>query len=211
MLRDHYGDSDLYEGDHFGYDSAALALYQESTEDRGLVELTASWLEQEVSAFDLCGNLNANDLCAKVSSISLNIEKIAEQLNPILEKFVNIETEKGYLDEICIPLGELNKVIEPLAELTGQSWTMLDIAEMFLGDKSGAPTVRTILKIYEDIKEFAKSFSDGEIVLAEECDALTGFTCCGGVAPVSLSFFLYASVLYTYTVGSHTTFTTFTK
>ena len=148
MLRDYYGDSQVQERQPavLGYDGKALALIDEPETDRGLVELEASWLELDASEFDLCGDLNADALCAKVSSINLDIEKIAEQVRPILEKFVNVDEESddfenGYLDKICIPLGELNKVIEALETLTGQSWTMLDVAEMFLGDKSGAPTV----------------------------------------------------------------------
>ena len=53
-----------------------------------------------------------------------------------------------------------------------------------IGPKSGAPTVRRIIKTYKDINRLVTSFvEEGGILLADECDVLASFNCTGGLFP----------------------------
>lgn len=67
------------------------------------------------------------------------------------------------------------------------SITVLDLAETFIGEKkSGSKTVRLIIQIYKDIREFAKLFQedDGEgLLLASTClfTPENGAECSGGL------------------------------
>ena len=51
-----------------------------------------------------------------------------------------------------------------------------------IGPKSGAPTVRRIIKIYRQINSLIGSFLEGGgLLIAEDCDVLNSFKCTGGV------------------------------
>lgn len=133
--------------------------------------------------FDCPVNVTAGELgCAELTDVTLDIEKIKKVVQPIVDRFVN--GKDGYLDEVVQPLLPLDDNIEPLAKLAGKDFTMLDVAEIYVGKaKSGVDTVRKIFAIYNDMVSFAEKLTDtGGIVLATSCDILAGFKCTGGLS-----------------------------
>jgi hypothetical protein len=65
--------------------------------------------------------------CAKLSNVYLNVAKIRELVQPILEKLVNDE-ESGAFDQIGVPLLQLEKRIPGISDVAGKTITILDIA-----------------------------------------------------------------------------------
>lgn len=94
-----------------------------------------------------------------------------------------VNGKDGSLDSIVRPFDKLRKPIPGISELAGRDITVIDIAEIFVGpEKSGADTLRTIFEIYDGIKKFAETVTEGTILLAEECDVKVGFKCTGGLS-----------------------------
>lgn len=121
--------------------------------------------------------------CIKVKEIILRMEKLRDAIYPILSEFVDPGEENGYLDKVMNPaVLFLDERIGGLSDIIGKKLTILDIAETWLGEKSGAPTVRKIIEIYNKIRVFMEQFErDGGIRIADECDVLNSFHCKGGV------------------------------
>jgi len=129
-------------------------------------------------------NTTTESACAKIKNLRLDIGAIADMIKPVLEKIV--DGKDGYLDKVVPPLKPLNEPIEPMEALTGQSWTILDVADIYVGKaKAGTDTVRKIIEIYDGIVSLYEKFAGGDdIILADECDILAGFACTGGLAEV---------------------------
>jgi hypothetical protein len=99
--------------------------------------------------------------CAKIKDLTLDMQKIVDALTPTLKKIVSVspDDEDGYLDKVVDPaLLVLDKRLPGISDIMEKKITVLDIAEAFLGAKSGAPTVRLIIKIYKSIKEFVTRY-----------------------------------------------------
>lgn len=170
----------LYDTNH-----SAVPLLRSTARSLGSLGGEAGDIINTEFQFDACPvDVTVDDnACAKVSNIRLDIESIRELLLPIIREFVN-DDEDGYLDQVVVPVLFLDATIEPLKSLTGQEWTILDIAEIYFGkEKSGADTVRKIIEIYRGIQTFVSGLENADgIVLAEECDILDGFKCIGGLS-----------------------------
>jgi hypothetical protein len=113
--------------------------------------------------FPLCEvNTTAGEVfCAKIYNLTLDMEAIVDALGPILKKIVSVndEDEAGYLDKVVDPaLLVLDERLPGISDILKKKITVLDIAELFLGAKSGAPTVRLLIKIYRSIKSFATRY-----------------------------------------------------
>jgi hypothetical protein len=133
-------------------------------------------------SFDKCPvNLTAGEtFCLKVDNIALNLGKLADLISPILENFVSAEGS-GYLDKVMDPVVLfLDEPTPGISSVMGKVITVLDIAEAYYGEKCGAPTVRALIRIYKALSLLAQSFRDnGDLLLADSCNALTG-RCTGG-------------------------------
>lgn len=132
-------------------------------------------------SFEPCP-VNASDAnaCAKITNVSLVIDKVEDLVKSILGKVAN--GKDGYLDDVVGPLQKLNTSLPGISDITQRDISVLDIAEIFIGEKSGADTVRKLLKIYEKIKNLFDIFGQGYLLLASECDLLNGFSCSGGLS-----------------------------
>lgn len=90
--------------------------------------------------FDKCPLAPGENICAKVNNTMLSMKKIAEVLEPILTKFVRKDDtqQKGILDAVVDPqLLVLDARLPGISDIMGKKVTVLDIAEVFLGEKSG--------------------------------------------------------------------------
>lgn len=175
--------------------------------------LLAHDIFDDTYVFDPCPvDLEAGvTFCGKVTDIMLDMEELRNLVIPIVKKFIRVDKaeKKGFLDEVIDPqLLVLDQRLPGISDIMGKKITVLDIAEAFLGKKSGtytmtitsvicrqltsscsvrlrtvgAPTVRKILKIYRSLQNFAQQFSDNAgLLLAAECDMANKFKCTGGL------------------------------
>ena len=79
--------------------------------------------------------------CARMGVIRLDLNKLQDLVEPILLELVNDE-KTGSFDKIARPLQELDEPLPGISDLAGKTITILDIAELLIGPKSGADTVR---------------------------------------------------------------------
>jgi len=138
-------------------------------------------LDEDFS-FEPCPvNASVASACAKITNVVLLIDKVKDLVKSILGNVAN--GVDGYLDDIVGPLQKLNEPIPGISDITQKDITVLDVAEIFIGEeKSGADTVRKILKIYEEIQSLFEKFGEGNLLLASECDLLNDFCCIGGLS-----------------------------
>jgi hypothetical protein len=140
-------------------------------------------LDQNFS-FEPCPVNGGANACAKITNVALVIEKVKDLVESILGKVA--DGADGYMDDVLKPIEKLNAPIPGISEISGRDITVLDIAEIFVGESSGADTVRKILKIYSDIVDVVQgsleSFGQDNLLLASECDLLNGFSCSGGLS-----------------------------
>jgi hypothetical protein len=113
--------------------------------------------------FPLCEvNTTAGEVfCAKIYDLTLDMQAIVDALAPTLKKIVSVNDDDpaGYLDKVVDPaLLVLDERLPGISDILKKKITVLDIAELFLGAKSGAPTVRLLIKIYKSIKSFVKRY-----------------------------------------------------
>jgi len=126
-----------------------------------------------------CPVSSTENLCAVLTDVKMDVKSIKEAIIPIAQTFVNDE-KNGYLDKVVEPFLPLNEAIPGLSELTGDETSVLDMAQIYY-PKSGASTVKRVLKIYEDMSTFVNDLEDeGYIDIADKCDMLKGFECTGG-------------------------------
>jgi len=120
--------------------------------------------------------------CIRLEEPKLDMSSIAELIEPILSKFVTVDSE-GILDKVIDPaVLLLVKRLPAISDIMKKNITVLDIAEAFLGEKSGAPTVRKVVAIYNGMKSLADLFvANGSLLIAKQCDVLKGFSCQGGL------------------------------
>ena len=122
--------------------------------------------------------------CAQLADIELDADKIKDLVSPIVNKIAN-ENKSGTFDEIVKPLLPLREPLPGISDVAGKDITILDIAEIYVGEKSGVQTVRKLLELYDSIvklSELFKSLGD-TILLAETCvfKLDTGMDCSGGL------------------------------
>jgi len=79
--------------------------------------------------------------CARMGDIRLDLGALQDLVEPILSELVNSE-KTGSFDKIAGPLKELETALPGISDLAGKDITILDIAELLIGPKSGAATVR---------------------------------------------------------------------
>ena len=111
--------------------------------------------------------------CVQVNDLELDMAKIKAFVTPILKKLVKVKDSDpdGYFDKVGQPLLELDKPLPGITDIANQKISALDVAEIYVGaEKSGAETVRKVIKIYKSIKTLADQFKDDEpIRLADSC------------------------------------------
>ena len=140
-----------------------------------------------------CGvNVTNNEFaCVRIDELELDMAKIIDFVRPILKKFVKVDEgdADGYFDKVGEPLLELDQPLPGISDIANKKLSALDVAEIYVGkEKSGADTVRTVIKIYKSIKELAGQFEDdGRLTLADTCTFRSGQTfsvnddCSGGL------------------------------
>lgn len=111
--------------------------------------------------------------------------KIQGLVEPILNPLVNVD-KTGTFDKIADPLLILEEKLPGVSDLAGKKITFLDMAEAFVGEASGADTVRKVLKIYKGMQAVATTFANANedgILLAASCEFKPGkdADCTGGV------------------------------
>ena len=75
-------------------------------------------------------NITAGEYaCVRLENIRLDITKIQELVQPILNKLVTSDY-KGAFDHVAKPLEELDKRFPGISDLAGKTTTILDIAEV---------------------------------------------------------------------------------
>ena len=127
--------------------------------------------------------------CAQLSDIRLDAEKLVDLVKPIIEKLVN-DDKTGMFDEIAGPLEEIEKRLPGISDIAGQKVTILDIAELFVGRRSGAATVRTVLGIYRSITSLAATFN------SLDKDGVSIVSVCLPVCPICLLFFFHTHPVF---------------
>lgn len=134
---------------------------------------------------DCVVDTSANEFfCAQMLDIRLDANKLVELVEPIVGELVN-DDNTGTFDKVAQPLLELEKRLPGVSDIAGRTVTLLDVAEIFVGTKSGAPTVRAVLNIYRGLKSLADQFKDIDpngILLADFCRFKPGqgMECKGG-------------------------------
>ena len=129
--------------------------------------------------------------CVKVNELELDMAKIIDFVKPILKKLVKVDEsdDDGYFDKVGEPLLELDEPLPGISDIANKKLSALDVAEIYVGEeKSGADTVRKVIKIYKSIKDLAEQFNDTEpLRLADSCTFRSGTTfivqddCSGGL------------------------------
>ena len=129
--------------------------------------------------------------CVRVDELELDMAKIIDFVKPILKKLVKVDEgdPDGYFDKVGEPLLELDEPLPGISDIANKKLSALDVAEIYVGEeKSGADTVRKIIKIYKAIKDLAEQFDDSErLRLADSCIFRSGTTfsvqdhCSGGL------------------------------
>ena len=75
-------------------------------------------------------NITAGEYaCVRLENIRLDITKIQDLVQPILNKLVTSDY-KGAFDHVAKPLEELDKRLPGVSDLAGKTTTILDIAEV---------------------------------------------------------------------------------
>ena len=95
--------------------------------------------------------------CAQVNDVQLDASTIKDLIKPIIEPLVN-QDKTGTFDKIAQPLLPLDQPIPGVSDIAGRDIAILDIAEIFIGPKSGAPQVRQLLSIYRSLNSLADTF-----------------------------------------------------
>ena len=119
--------------------------------------------------------------CATMSEIGLNLGRITTMIEPILGKLVNANDD-GPFDQVAIPLLELDKRLPGVSDLAGKTITFLDIAEIYVGPKSGVDSARLLLTIYRALKKVMEQFTQGDTIqIAQTCTFVDKMECTGGL------------------------------
>lgn len=96
--------------------------------------------------------------CAQMSDIRLDASKIVDLVRPIINDIAN--ENDGTFDAIAKPLLPLETRLPGISDVAGEDVTILDIAEISIGPKSGAGTVRKVLSIYRSLLSLADQFNN---------------------------------------------------
>lgn len=136
-----------------------------------------------IPTVDNCDIASGELFCVNVTNIELDIGEVKNQIEPILEKFIN-DDEDGIFDEAMKPLLELNKPLPVISDIADKEVSLLDAAEIFV--PAAAPAVasaRAVIDFYRSAQSVSKQLTDETIVLAESCSfKASGVDCTGGVA-----------------------------
>lgn len=163
--------------------------------DSSLANSVEMWIPQLNFEIDvkfqkrIGGVSNVGDVpnTAKITNVFLDLQKAKMFVGSVISRVTD------YLDEVMTPLGELNERLPGVSDVAGKDITVLDFAEVFIGEKSGVQTVRTVIKIYEQIRNLSGDaegldLGDG-LLLAAECDLLNDdFECMGGLSEFGEDF-----------------------
>lgn len=153
---------------------------------RGLRMLTSDCDEDVLNLTFSCPFDEDEDefFCAQLADIKLDADKIVDLVSPIVDKIAN-ENKNGTFDEIVKPLLPLREPLPGISDVAGKDITILDIAEIYVGEKSGVRTVKKLLELYDSIVKLSELFESlgDTILLAETCvfKLDTGMNCSGGL------------------------------
>ena len=150
---------------------------------RGLRMLTSD-CDEDVLGLTFSCPIEDELFCAQLADIKLDADKIVDLVSPIVDKIAN-ENKNGTFDEIVKPLLPLREPLPGISDVAGKDITILDIAEIYVGEKSGVQTVRKLLELYDSIVKLSELFESlgDTILLAETCvfKLDTGMDCSGGL------------------------------
>ena len=65
--------------------------------------------------------------CVKISDVRVDLGKLQEMIQPVLEKLVNPPEDDGLFDEIIIPLLFTDERIPGISDIAGVSRRLLDV------------------------------------------------------------------------------------
>ena len=102
-------------------------------------------------------------------------------IEPILSKVANGNT--GLFDTPAGSLSFLGERLPGISDIAGKSITILDVAEIFVGKRSGVDTTRKMLEVYHSVIRLKTIFSTDGVLLASHCEFRpeSGRNCVGGV------------------------------
>ena len=83
--------------------------------------------------FTQCNLATGETFCAKLINLSLNMEKIADLIKPVLNDITNA-VKDGFLDDIVGPLIPLNEPLPGVSDILGRDISVLDVAQVSSGD-----------------------------------------------------------------------------